>query len=270
MITLNRRAALLGAALPIILLALACGSKKDAATQTPVPAASSTPAISINPTLPPQQAGAAVIFVVDQSESMSDEFGVNTKWDAIADVFSENGPGVALNSLSERALIGLSLFSGSPGESGCPLKAGTSPGAGNLGSIASIVEGAGPLTGAPVGDAIDGATTTLAVYPGSRTIILITDGLPGSCNPNASAADALEETLGQILVAYTRRVYTKVIAIGDDAPSDYLQSIANAGEGIPPSSEPGTYTDAEYWQASNPAELEAAIEAAIAQVEPIS
>ena len=273
MLSLNTRLKLFALLAAIAVFAIACGGSKDSdatATSSSTQPTGTATTGRVEPTLPPLQSGASVIFVIDQGSGMGADFGGMTRWEAVRQAFGDNGAGSALGDLSERALIGATLFSGSAGEGGCPLKAGVSPGADNLTRIGNLVADSEPLTGSPVGDALLDAVSTLRLFPGVRTMVVITDGTADSCDSEASAERAEEEAIAGALSGYVRRIETKVIALGDDAPESYIQKLANAGIGVPPSAQPEPGEEPEFWRASDLSELRSAIEAVAQSIQPAS
>lgn len=267
---LNIRAISLLITVTTVAVFAACGSNDpdDAVLRTPTPNDVPRTPIAPSPTLPPSQSGASVIFVIDQSESMGEDFGGITRLEAVAQAFAENGQGTALGDLSQRALIGASLVSGSAGEGGCPLKAGISPGADNLDQISGLLSEAEPLSGAPIGSALDDAISTLNVFPGNRLVVLITDGVPTSCDSSVSQDLIEQESIGEALAGFVRRIETRVISLGGDASEDYLRRLANSGAGIPPSEQVDPSREPELWMTSNVEELKAAIEEVVSGIQP--
>ena len=219
-------------AILLIALSMACRSAGSSTTPgaTPtVPTSSGTPGFA-TATIFPESTAPSILFLVDQSSSMGEDFGGMSRWDAIQQLFSddESGP---LADLATRARIGITIFSGEAGAGGCPLIAGSSPGTDNLEMISSVVNGAEPLNGSPTDEGIRAAARTLEPYQGDRWVVLITDGAPGSC-AGADAGTARDAAVGAAAAAFAQRVRVVPVALGDETPADFIEQIAKAGSGV--------------------------------------
>jgi hypothetical protein len=201
-----------------------------------------------------------VLFLVDQSSSMNEDFGGMTRWEAIQQVFSENEGG-ALADLAARARVGVTVFSGEAGAGGCPLIAGVSPGTDNRESIAMLVGDAVPLSGSPTDEGILAATRTLLSYQGERWLVLITDGAPDMCS-GSDATAARDAAVGAAAAAFQQRVRVVPIGLGNGAPAEFIEQIAKAGAGVAPEQDLGV----EPITASNLQELREALEAVAGMV----
>lgn len=211
-----------------LLFALACNSA-TATDDTPLSTEDTSP-VSVVPTLPPESTTPVVLFLVDQSRSMNDDFGGMSRWEAVQQVFSVDEDG-AVADLAERARIGITMYSGEADDGGCPLIAGTSPVTNNRDSLDMLVKDAVPVSESPTDEGILAAAQTLASYRGERWIVLLTDGAPTSCD-GTDVATAHDAAVGAAAAAFAQRVRLAPIGLGDGVPERFLQEVAKAGAGV--------------------------------------
>jgi len=198
-------------------------------------------------------------LVVDQSGSMSSDFGATNRWDAVYRTLME-GDGM-VSRLQSGVRFGLTLYTSNDGNNGgvCPMLQNVQPRLDNYDAMNAIIGPAGPDGDTPTGASIHAVTDTLEAVnePGPKIIIVATDGEPDTCaipNPqnNAEATIAENESLDATARAFDKGIHTYVISVGDDVGANHLQQLANVGTGLPAA---GGMTQAPYYVALNPDEL---------------
>jgi hypothetical protein len=224
-------------------------------------------------TITPTRSTPNVMFLVDQSGSMTDPFGGgDNRWEAA------HG---AINSIvSARDSIvrfGLTTYTSDNGDSNppCPrLPTQVDFALDNSGTIGNpsvypptYPNGDGADT--PTGDSIDALVSIIQADPppaeGPTIIVLATDGEPDSCetpNPNPTAGARLEAVTAAG-DAHDAGVDVYVLWVGtltDMDTEDHLQEVANEGVGLAAN---GSQGDAPFWVGSNPQLLGDAFDAII-------
>jgi hypothetical protein len=253
--------------------AFACGSRSSLDALDPnlrplnagPPVAQTEPAASTlagSPVLDPQLARegcvditrsydsepATVLLLIDQSLSMSFQFGASTRWDVLRQAIVAPDTGL-LAALDQTARVGLMLFTGQGGFSnplGCPLITEVVARFGNVDQVRSTYLAAQPLGDTPTGESIDRAAGALAQIQSKapKYILLATDGEPDTClqpKPQAGLPQALDAA--QRAFAQGIRMYT--LGVSDGLGAWRLQELANAGAGKDPSLVYGVDADAE-------------------------
>jgi hypothetical protein len=207
-----------------------------------------------------------VILVVDQSGSMTADFGSSNRWDVLRDSLLGRPDGLIF-ALQSQVRFGLALFSAeAPGDDPvvgeCPLITWVPPVIDNFTAIDAVYGPADPIDETPTGESIDAILMRLSMAPDPTSdptiFILATDGEPDTCaQPNPQ--DGQAESLAAVDRAYLAGVRTFVISVGEGTVStSHLQDIANAGLGRAPSD-----PDAAFWVAGDDAGLRDALGAII-------
>lgn len=180
-----------------------------------------------------------VILLVDQSGSMTADFGGVDRWDAVRDALIDPVGGV-LVALQDDVRFGVSLFTSQNGDEGgtCPVLTEDAPELGNLDDITTLFNNNSPDDETPTGESISAVSAALLADPsrGPKIIVLATDGEPDTCaqpNPQEGQALAIEATES----AYGTGVETFIISVGSDISETHLQEMANAGVGWMPGDE---------------------------------
>ena len=223
-----------------------------------------------------------VMFLVDQSGSMTENFSGKERWTAAHDAIVS-----VTTQLDSIVRFGLTTYTSDDGDFNptCPrLPVAGDPLAGaprvnfglnNGGLIAdtavypsSYPNDAGNDT--PTGDSIDALVTIIENDPppmdGPTIIVLATDGLPDSCecpdsgncfpgtpgshDPEVEAVDAAEN-------AFSSGIQTFILSVGPDVALSHLQQVANTGAGL---NRNGSEGNAPFYTANNSEELDAAFQ----------
>lgn len=203
-----------------------------------------------------------VMLLIDQSGSMTEDFGGMNRWDAVDEALTDPATGV-LPALEDDIVFGASLYTshnGSLGGEACPLLETVPPALGNADAIDRLLRDNNPDGDTPTGEAIAAITTLLTATPpgpgeGPRVIVLATDGEPDTCAvPNPQRGQ--DESIAAVQAAYAAGLRTFVLSVGSDVGAAHLQDLANAGAGLPIDGP----TDAPYYVADDPAELAVAFD----------
>jgi len=218
-------------------------------------------------TITPTRSTPNVMFLVDQSGSMTDDFAGQPRWtaahSAITDIISQ---------LDSIVRFGLTTYQSADGGSTpdqCPIFdtqvdfAMDNFGAINMSYPASFPGG----EDTPTGDSIDVLVDIIQADPppaeGPTIIVLATDGEPDTCetpDPNPTT-EAHDEAIAAAQNAYQNAdIQTFILSVGNDVSDAHLQDMANVGAGKPvdESSDP-----APFWKATTPQGLEDAFNAII-------
>jgi len=173
-----------------------------------------------------------VVLLIDQSSSMNEDFGDDSRWDAVRDALIE--PGAVIDSLQDRVRFGLALYSSRNGFSGgeCPLLTEVAPAVDNLAAIDEVYSDADPIDETPTGDSLVAVTADLVALDvdGPKVIVLATDGEPDTCEvPNPQQGQ--QQSIDAVTAAFEAGIRTFVISVGNEVGEDHLQDLANAGVG---------------------------------------
>jgi hypothetical protein len=203
-----------------------------------------------------------VVFVIDQSKSMEDAFGMmgGSRWDVLRDFLLKSDGLIA--SLQSQIRFGVAMYSadsnGGNNSPTCPLVADVKPMIDNFKAIETLYRGAEPIGDTPTGDAIDKVVAGLPkpapdqdVSP--TVLILATDGEPDRCE-ELNPQNGQMEAIAAVEKAYTAGIRTFIISVGDEVSVKHQQDVANAGLGHK-AGDP----DAPYWKAGDDATLRDAI-----------
>jgi hypothetical protein len=206
-----------------------------------------------------------VVLVIDQSGSMTEDFGGSNRWDALRDSLLAEPDGL-IATLEGSVRFGVALFSSEAGDSGpavgmCPMVTWVDPALDNLAAIRAVYAPADPIDETPTGESIDAVLERLAATPDPSDdptiLVLATDGEPDTCaEPNPQ--NGQDESIAAIERAYDRSIRTFVISVGNDVGMAHLQDVANAGIGRG-AGDP----DAPFWVAGDDEGLRTALTAII-------
>lgn len=171
-----------------------------------------------------------VHLLIDQSGSMDYDLGDSgmTRWDVVEDVLVGSSDSV-IAALEDDVRFGLSMYTGQPSE--CPMTLDVSASIGNYNVIKTLFDQNGPLHGTPTAEAVEISQALLEQVdePGSKILVLATDGDPHPCSDLAQG-DGKQGTLDAVTAAYGVGIETYVIAVGDGASTDHLTDLARAGK----------------------------------------
>lgn len=221
----------------------------------PLPDGSTCPSIHVTlETIIPE-----VLLLLDQSGSMTDEFGNTDRWNAMKEAVAGDPDGVVTR-LEDEVRFGATLYTGYAEDGGeCPALTSVPPALGNLGPISDLLDDNEPADDTPTGESIDAVVDGWPDDPDgdpiARVIVLATDGEPDTCAvPNPQ--NGQPESLAAVQRAFGFGIRTFVLSVGDEIGADHLQGLANAGVGLPPDGG----EDAVYYEAGDPDELRQAFE----------
>ncbi|MGE0325225.1 MAG: VWA domain-containing protein [Polyangiaceae bacterium] len=190
-----------------------------------------------------------VVLLVDQSGSMTDNFGGTDRWSAVYNALFDQPNGVVLQ-LQDKVRFGLSLYTSHGGFNGgeCPILTEQGVALGNYAALEALFSANQPEGDTPTGESITAVAAELVqvTEPGDKAIVLATDGEPDNCM-DADAHDATSQKISvdAAAAAFTQGIRTYVIAVGSDISDAHLQDVANAGSGT--TSGP----DAPFWKAND-------------------
>ena len=210
-----------------------------------------------------------VMFLVDQSSSMNEDFGDQSRWqaarDAIVDITAD---------LQSIVRFGLTTYTSRNGNNNAPcprLPTRVDFALDNATAItdqypATRPSGNGGDT--PTGDSINALVGLITSDPppsdGPTIIALATDGLPDSCadpNPQNNSDRRATENLAVTAAknAFDNEgIETFILSVGPDVSDSHLQEMANVGIGLArDTAGPGAAT---FWKATTANELTAAFE----------
>ena len=205
------------------------------------------------------------MLLVDQSSSMTDEFGGDgSRWDVLRNFLLEEPNGL-LADLQSQVRFGFAMYSAVSGGSDplpigeCPMITSVQPALDNYTAIADIYRNADVVEDTPTGDSIDavidslGLTTNPDVMMSPTVLVLATDGEPDRCE-ELDPQNGQEEAIAAAQRAFSMGVRTYIISVGDEVSDEHQQDMANAGLGRGPG-DPA----AEYWEVGDDASLRAAL-----------
>jgi hypothetical protein len=200
----------------------------------------------------------SIQLLIDRSGSMGTNLqNTNTsRYQAMRDALV--GANGVVGQLQAKVHFGASLYSS---DSPCPKLYNTGARTlNNFQQVKTLIESQSPNGNTPTPGAIDQTVALFAANPppmGSPPIIVLaTDGLPNSCNGN----DSQPESITAAKNAYTAGIRTFVLGIAG-VNDGFLQAMANAGQGVQQNQ-----TNAKYYTANSPAELQMAFQQIIGGV----
>lgn len=204
--------------------------------------------VAVDPIVP------TLVLLVDQSGSMTADFGGAPRWDAVYTTLMDPADGV-VTALEDRVRFGLSLYTSEDGFSGptCPVMTTVPPALANRNAIDAVYALEVPLEDTPTGDAMDVVALELDAFAeeGPKAIVLATDGEPDTCeepDPQNGQVEAVLATQN----AFDLGLRTFVVSVGNDVSDAHLQEMANAGAG----KDPANMVDPEpFYQALDPQQL---------------
>lgn len=201
-----------------------------------------------------------VMLLVDQSGSMTEDFGNGTRWTVMRDALLDEQDGI-VKRLEDDVRFGLALYTSFDGYEGgtCPMLAEVDSAFGNYEQIRAVYDGAEPEDDTPTGESVRAVAKQLEkIYVDGATpkvIVLATDGHPDTCG-EPDPQNGQEESISAVQEAHSMGIKTFVISVGDEIGDEHLQDIANAGRGL----EIGGSTKADFYRANDQDELYGAFE----------
>jgi len=197
-----------------------------------------------------------VMFLVDQSGSMTANFGGEERWTAAHTAIT-----LIVSELDSIVRFGLTTYQSAGGGSTpaqCPIFdtqvdfAMDNFGAINMSYPVNFPGG----EDTPTGDSIDVLVNLIQADPppaeGPTIIVLATDGEPDTCEvPDPQNGQA--EAVAAASAAHAAEVDVLVLSIGSDVSQNHLQEMANVGVGLAAN---GSGGDAPFWVGSDPQGLD--------------
>jgi hypothetical protein len=206
-----------------------------------------------------------VVLLVDQSSSMTDDFGGDgSRWDVLRNFLLGEPDGLIFD-LQGQVRFGFAMYSAVSGGMDplpigeCPMITSVQPALDNFDAIAAIYSDADVIEDTPTGDSIDavidslGLTTNPDLMADPVVLILATDGEPDRCE-ELDPQNGQEEAIAAATRAFSMGVRTFIISVGDEVSDEHQQDMANAGLGRAPGD-----PDAEYWEVGDDASLRDAL-----------
>lgn len=183
-----------------------------------------------------------VILVIDQSGSMTADFGRSDRWNSLRDSLLATPDGF-IAALESSVRFGVALYSAEADDSGivgmCPQIQWIPPALDNFAAIDAVYGDPAqqPIDETPTGESLDAVLDRLTMTPDPSAdptiFILATDGEPDTCaEPNPQ--NGQPEALAAVERAYGIGVRTFIISVGEDVSRGHLQDVANAGVGSGP------------------------------------
>lgn len=210
-------------------------------------------------TITPTRSIPNVMFLVDQSGSMTSGFGGGqNRWEAAHSAITS-----IVGSLDEVVRFGLSTYTSDGGNANppCPrLPTQVDFALGNSSNIgnSSIYPPSYPSADGgdtPTGDSIDALMSIIGNDPppseGPTIIVLATDGEPDTCE-QANPQNGQAEAVAAATAAHAAGVDVFILSVGNEVGASHLQDMANVGVGL---AENGSEGNATFWVGNNPTEL---------------
>ncbi len=174
-----------------------------------------------------------IVLLIDQSGSMTQDFGGQERWDAVYATLMDPTDGVVAQ-LESQVRFGVTLYTSEDGNDGgeCPILTSVEAAIGNRDAIDAAYAPAQPNDETPTGESLQAVATSLAALEveGPKAIVLATDGEPDTCEmPNPQ--EGQPEALAAAEFAFGQDISTFVISVGDDVGAEHLQQMANVGVG---------------------------------------
>ncbi len=181
-----------------------------------------------------------VMLLIDQSGSMTEDFGGKSRWDAVESSLVDPDSGVVF-ALQDEVRFGVSLYTSHGGFSGgeCPLLRTVEPSLNNADAIKTIINDNEPDGDTPTGESLKAVTDIIKGLPadpdnpgGAMVIVLATDGEPDTCsepNPQNGQQDSIEGAQ----YAFENGIGVVILSVGREVSTPHLQDMANAGSGLP-------------------------------------
>jgi hypothetical protein len=206
-----------------------------------------------------------VILIIDQSSSMTADFGgAGSRWDVLKNFLLDDPDGL-IRSLEDQVEFGLALYSAESDDGGgggapigaCPRLTLVPSAPTNFTAIRRVYQPADVIEDTPTGDAIDAILDSILLAPDpdpDPTIFIVaTDGEPDRCE-ELDPQNGQAEAIAAVDRAFMANISTFMISVGSDVSTSHMQDMANAGLGL------GGGGSAEFWVAGDDATLRRALE----------
>ncbi len=197
-----------------------------------------------------------VAVVVDRSSSMFEAYDrvQGNRWDVLKKALVDPTSGLLKRNEAD-VRFGLFMFTSTSKEPTCPAIGKVSFAIGNFAAIQTLYGPAKPPSlqekgETPTGETIAAVTDELLKInePGPKYVLLATDGEPDTCPGTCTGNDCPvpdkagwprdpncghDRSLSAVQEAFKKGIKTFVLALGNEVGAEHLQSLANAGAGLP-------------------------------------
>ncbi|MEM6291484.1 MAG: vWA domain-containing protein [Myxococcota bacterium] len=203
--------------------------------------------VTLEPVIP------TIVLLIDQSGSMTADFGGQERWDAVYATLMDPTDGVVAQ-LESQVRFGVTLYTSEDGNDGgeCPILTSVEAALDNRDAIDAAYAPSQPNDETPTGESLQAVATSLAALQaeGPKAIVLATDGEPDTCEtPNPQ--EGQPEALAAAEFAFGEGISTFIISVGNDVGAEHLQQMANVGVG----KDPDDANPAPYYEALDAAQL---------------
>ena len=186
--------------------------------------------VTLEPIIP------TIVLLIDQSGSMTTDFGGQDRWSAVYETLMDPDDGVVAQ-LESQVRFGVTLYTSEDGNDGpeCPMLTSVGAALDNRAAIDAAYGPATPNDETPTGESLQAVAVDLAALDleGPKAIVLATDGEPDTCaTPNPQ--EGQPESLAAAEFAFGEGISTFIISVGDDVGAQHLQEMANVGVGKDP------------------------------------
>lgn len=181
-----------------------------------------------------------VVVLIDQSGSMTSNFGGQDRWAAVTEALTDPAGGV-ITQLEADVIFGATLYTSDGGTAGgvCPILTSVSPALNNLSAIETLLTSNSPQGDTPTGESIDAVVQELLNLPPNPEgpdsppiIVVATDGEPDTCAvPNPQ--EGQPESVAAAQASYAAGIDLFILSVGSAVSDAHLQDMANAGVGLP-------------------------------------
>jgi hypothetical protein len=172
-----------------------------------------------------------VELLIDQSGSMTEDFGGVPRWEAMKSALV--GAGGVVTQLESRVRFGASLYTNTGGT--CPQLTAEGAAMDNRVAIDTLITSHPvPTDGdTPTGESLRALVSALGAPTAHTVIVLVTDGDPDTC----AAPDWDLDAAKLVAVEAARDAYAAgfpvyVLSVGGDTTAAHMQDVANAGAGV--------------------------------------
>ena len=200
-----------------------------------------------------------VILLVDQSSSMTGEFGAENRWTSLRNSIMAPSTGLVARQQGQ-IRFGLGIYTSRLRPETCPwLPAIVEPALHNYDAIDEAYRIHFPLGGTPTGASIDALLTelgpSLEASGEPSILVLATDGEPYLCGAGGDVEGGRREAVAAVARAHAAGIRTFLISVGvGEIAEQHMQELANVGAGLPPDGE------APFWVAGSDAGLSEALD----------
>jgi hypothetical protein len=183
--------------------------------------------VTLEPVIP------TIVLLIDQSGSMTADFGGDERWAAVYETLMNPVDGVVAQ-LQSQVRFGVTLYTSEDGNAGgeCPILTSVEAALDNRDAIDAQYAPAIPNDETPTGESLEAVATSLSAldFEGPKAIVLATDGEPDTCEtPNPQ--EGQPESLAAAAFAFEEGISTFIISVGNEVGADHLQEMANVGVG---------------------------------------